>query len=250
MRAVRWPLGAALLILLAVILWRGAQARAIASLVRADPETVFDDPKLAALALPLGRETFVRHCTACHDLSGGPDPTRGIPSLRDSDRLYGEGRVADIESIVRHGIRAGDRKGWNLAAMPAYASPRPYAAEPIPPLTPQGVFDTTQFLLSLTDRATDRGAAERGAKIYSGPGGCWDCHGADARGDPAVGAPNLNDKIWLYGDGSAATIARSLEYGRAGISPAFSKVLDAAEIRAVSVYVASLSKIPNAKEDQ
>jgi cytochrome c oxidase cbb3-type subunit 3 len=248
MKAARWFVAVALVIFVIFLLWGGAHQRALSTVVRADPETVLADPVLAATALPLGRTIFTAHCATCHGSNGAADHARGIPSLRGTEFLYGTGRVAEIESIVRHGIRSGDRKGWNLAAMPAYASVRPYLAEPIPPLTPQGVADTTQFLLSFTGRATDREAAERGSHIYSGTGGCWDCHGADAAGDPAVGAPNLTDTIWLYGDGSASAISRSLEYGRAGISPAFGRKLDAAQIRAVAVYVASLSAPPRPKD--
>ncbi|MDB5702433.1 MAG: c-type cytochrome [Sphingomonadales bacterium] len=248
MKAARWFVAVALVLFVILLLWRGVQQRALAAVVRADPETVLADPVLAATALPLGRAIFAAHCATCHGPNGAADTSRGIPSLHDTEFLYGIGRVVEIESIVRHGIRSGDRKGWNLAAMPAYASVRPYLAEPIPPLTPQGVADTTQFLLSFTGRATDRVAAERGSHLYSGTGGCWDCHGVDAAGDPAVGAPNLTDNVWLYGDGSAPAISRSLEYGRAGISPAFARTLDAAQIRAVSVYVASLP-IPFKPED-
>lgn len=251
-RSALW-LTAATLLLLAVLLVRHVlPPTARAAMVRADPDTVLADPALAAVALPLGRSVFARHCARCHGIAGEADAARGVPSLRDGEHLYGEGRVAEIESIVRHGIRSGDRKGWNLAAMPAYASARPYAAEPIPPLTPQATEDVTQFLLGLARRSTDdaaatRGtddaAAARGRRIYGGSGGCWDCHGVDARGDPAVGAPDLADPVWLYG-GTAAAIRRSIAYGRGGTSPAFARTLDAAAIRAVSAYVASLSAPP------
>jgi cytochrome c oxidase cbb3-type subunit 3 len=248
MKAARWFVALVLVIFVILLLWRGVQQRALSAVVRADPETVLANAALAATALPLGGTVFAAHCASCHGPHGAADHARGVPSLQDTEFLYGTGRVAEIESIVRHGIRSGDRKGWNLAAMPAYASARPYVAEPIPPLTPQGIGDTTQFLLSFTGRATDREAAERGSHIYSGTGGCWDCHGADAAGDPAVGAPNLTDTIWLYGNGSASAIRRSLEYGRAGISPAFAKTLDPAQIRAVSIYVASLSTPSKSKD--
>lgn len=242
-RSARW-LAAATLLLLAVLLVRHVLPQtARAAMVRADPDMVLAEPALAAVALPLGRSVFARHCARCHGIAGDADAARGVPSLRDGEHLYGEGRVAEIESIVRHGIRSGDRKGWNLAAMPAYASARPYAAEPIPPLTPQATEDVTQFLLGLARRSTDDAAAARGRRIYGGSGGCWDCHGVDARGDPAVGAPDLADPVWLYG-GTAPAIRRSIAYGRGGTSPAFAGALDAAAIRAVSAYVASLSAPP------
>jgi len=241
MRRFLWPIVVAVLLVAGVLAWRSAATRASDAMVRADPETILADPALAKTALAMGRPVFADRCASCHGAAGEPDPTRGVPDLRDDDRLYGEGRVADIEAIVRHGIRSGDRKGWNLAAMPAYARAKPYAAEPIPPLTPQGVGDVTQFVLSLSKRATDPAAVARGRALYSGTGDCWDCHSGDARGDSAIGAPDLADNVWLYGDGSAASIAASLERGRAGVSPAFAKLLTPAEIRAVSVYVASLS---------
>jgi cytochrome c oxidase cbb3-type subunit 3 len=242
MTVPRWLLLIAVAFGIGVLGWVTVERRAIAAVVREDPERVLSDEHLAAIALPLGRRVYEARCATCHGDAGQPDHARGVPDLRDADWLYGTGRVAEIEAIARHGIRAGDRKGWNLAAMPVYASPRPYAAEPIPPLTPAGARDVTQFVLSLSGTSHDHASAERGRVIYAGQGGCWDCHGADAHGDSAVGAPDLTDRIWLFGTGDAASIQRSIERGRAGISPAFVNVLNPAELRAVAVYVASLSR--------
>ena len=41
---------------------------------------------------------------------------------------------------------------------------------------------------------------------------CAACHGADGKGNQALGAPNLTDKIWLYG-GSEATIIETHQQG-------------------------------------
>ena len=46
---------------------------------------------------------------------------------------------------------------------------------------------------------------------------CAACHGADAKGNPAVGAPNLTDAIWLYGS-DKAVIVDGLWNGRAGVN--------------------------------
>lgn len=213
--------------------------RVRADLVRADPDTVLAAPALRAAALSIGRPVYRARCAGCHGESGeGGDG--GVPDLRDHDWLYGEGGVAEIEAIVRYGIRSRNSKGWNLAAMPAYASARPYAAEPIPPLAPGQVHDVVQLLLRYEGRAADPAAVERGRAVYQ-KGGCWDCHGADGHGDPAVGAPNLRDAITLYG-GSPAALVRSVEQGRRGVSPAFAGTLDPVQIRAVAVYVAALSR--------
>jgi cytochrome c oxidase cbb3-type subunit 3 len=81
---------------------------------------------------------------------------------------------------------------------------------------------------------------------------CAACHGADMRGQPAIGAPSLADNIWLYGDGGVFEIERTILYGiRTGNSksrsvtdmPAFGQrgVLSDADIRNVVQYVLKLS---------
>ena len=207
-----------------------------------DADVVLSKPTLAAYALDRGRTVFTQSCAVCHGVNGKADRAIGIPDLTDHDYLYGDGRASDIEDIVTHGIRAGNRRGRNAAYMPAYASVKPYAAEPIPPLSPSETRDVVQDLLQRGGRPADAAAAARGHALYLGKAGCYDCHGGDAKGDPAIGAPNLTDAIWLYGNGSEAAITASILQGRKGYSPAFKGRLSAADIRAVAVYVASLSK--------
>lgn len=46
---------------------------------------------------------------------------------------------------------------------------------------------------------------------------CVQCHGANMRGNAAIGAPDLTDGVWLWGDGSVYGIERIILYGiRAG----------------------------------
>jgi len=42
---------------------------------------------------------------------------------------------------------------------------------------------------------------------------CASCHGASLRGDHAIGAPNLADSVWLYGDGGIGDIEHTILYG-------------------------------------
>ena len=250
-RRIAWFALCVVLVLVAFTGWRTMADRRLRDrIIRADPEAILVDAQLRPAAVAIGRLGFAQHCAACHardGRDGKPDPSRGVPDLTDAEHLYGEGgagegEVSGIEQIVLHGIRSGDPRGWQLAAMPAYARPVPYAAEPIPPLTPDGIGDVTQHLLQLRGRATDPAAAARGQALYRGTGGCWDCHGNDAGGDAAIGAPSLVDDVWLYGDGSAGAIARSIALGHAGSCPAFARVLTPAEARAIAVYTASLSQ--------
>jgi cytochrome c oxidase cbb3-type subunit 3 len=213
-------------------------------IMQADPEQILGQPKLASRALAIGATSFVANCSGCHGTGAG-DPTRGIPNLADRDFLYGGGRVSEIEQIVLHGIRSGDPRGWHLAFMPAYGTPRPYAAEPLPSLSPREIRDVAQYLLSSRGKATDLAAAGRGAQLYAVKAGCWDCHERDGGGDSSIGAPSLIDDVWLYGDGSAAAIERSITAGRAGSSPAFSRRLTPLEARAIAVYVVALANLPS-----
>ena len=42
---------------------------------------------------------------------------------------------------------------------------------------------------------------------------CASCHGADLKGRIETGAPNLTDRVWLYGDGGVFDIERTILYG-------------------------------------
>jgi len=233
-----------ILMLLGLLIFEQRQQALHNRLLRADPETILADGDLAAAALSIGKRGFADHCAACHG-QGQADPARGIPDLRDGDHIYGSGRVAEIEQIVLHGIRSGDPRGWNLASMPAYAQLRPYAAEPIPALMPDEVQDLVQFIQSRHGNDVAAAAADRGAKLYSGRAGCYDCHGPDGGGDETIGAPNLLDDVWLYGDKSSRSIELSIIRGRAGASPAYARVLTPLEARSIAVYVASLPRSKN-----
>lgn len=215
-------------------------SRRQAAILRADPERILSDPALRDSAVAAGAPVYRRHCASCHGIAGKGDAGLGVPDLTDDDHLYGSGLVAEIEEIARHGIRSGDRRGWRLASMPAYASARPYKDEPLPALTPSQIEDITQFMLGFQGRATDPAARARGGTLYQDFAGCWDCHGHNAAGDAGIGAPSLTDDIWLYGHGGHDDIHRSIAGGRAGVSPAFQKHLSAADLRDVAVYVAAL----------
>ncbi|EIZ79923.1 cytochrome c family protein [Novosphingobium sp. Rr 2-17] len=231
-------LAAALVVLVMVVRSNHSQA----AVLRADPESILDDPALRKTALDGGKPVFEQHCAACHGANGKGNQAEGIPNLTDDDHLYGVGTVAQIEDIVRYGIRAHNKRGWNLAVMPAYATAVPDKAEPLPTLKPAQIEDLTQFLLSFTGRATDKDAITRGHATYE-TAGCWDCHGQDVGGDGAIGAPSLTDDVWLFG-GSHDQIYRTIAYGRAGMSPAFNRTLTPAQIRNVAAYTASLAPKP------
>ncbi|HEV7613259.1 MAG TPA: c-type cytochrome [Steroidobacteraceae bacterium] len=218
-------------------------------LLRSDPNSIPSSAALMLFARERGGALFGVHCAVCHGQLGQGDTERGIPDLTDDDWLYGMGSVSDIEQIVKYGIRSSNPKAWNLAIMPAYARARPSVRDSkIPALSPANIRDLAEFLIREQGRAGDTAAATRGAELFAAEGGCYDCHAADGRGDPAVGAPNLTDRITLYGDGSRESLSMSIAYGRHGVCPAWATRIGAAEIREVALFVYSLSHEPRRTE--
>jgi len=238
-RAVLVFVAAAVAVSAASAAWTMARTTA---LVSADPDRLAGRPDLVAFALPRGHRGFATYCAPCHGRAARGDPALGIPDLTDQDWLYGSGKVSEIETIISDGVRAPDPKTWKLARMPAYARLVPYPPEPaLQPLAPGDIRDVVSFLMSIEGRGPVSEASARGRAIFAGRGGCYDCHGADAGGDPGVGAPNLADHTWLYGSGQPEEIFDSIAYGRAGVCPAWRGRLKPAQVREIALYVHALS---------
>jgi len=219
-----------------------ADSYAARQLLRADPDALPGDAMLLRFAVRRGEPLFEARCAACHGAFGTGDSVNGVPDLTDNDWLYGTGRPAEIEKVIDYGIRSRNPKAWNLAIMPAYARPQPNPGDKnIQPLTPGEIGDVIEFLMRQQGRPADAAAVSRGAALFTGHGGCYDCHSLDAKGDSAIGAPNLSDAITLYGDGSRGALYMSIAYGRQGVCPAWITRASAASIRELALYVYSIS---------
>jgi cytochrome c oxidase cbb3-type subunit 3 len=226
--------------LVAVVLMHLSQRES--RLLRLDANLTPGNAALMEFALDRGAALFAAHCAACHGTLGQGETNRGIPNLSDDDWLYGTGSVSDIEQIIKYGIRSYHPKAWNVAIMPAYATERPSARDrKIPSLSPGDIRDLVEFLIREQRRPADRLAAARGADLFRGAGGCYDCHAMDGKGDAAVGAPNLTDGITLYGDGSREALSMSIAYGRHGTCPAWVTRIGPAGVRELALFVYSLS---------
>jgi cytochrome c oxidase cbb3-type subunit III len=170
-----------------------------------------------ARARQMGERLFLNNCAQCHgsDARG----SRGFPNLADGDWLYG-GAPAVLVTTVTDG-----RNG----VMPPMGAAVGGKAD---------VEDVANYVLSLSNSAHDSVKAIRGKAKFDTV--CAACHGADAKGNPALGAPNLTDKVWLYG-GSAATISETINTGRNNVMPSFKNILTGPEIHLVAAYVWSLT---------
>ena len=69
---------------------------------------------------------------------------------------------------------------------------------------------------------------------------CAACHGGDGKGTHALGAPNLTDKIWLYG-GGVDNVMETINKGRNNQMPAHRAILSDAKVHLLTAYVWGLS---------
>ncbi len=207
-----------------------------AELIRADPDAVPMDAALRRFAIAEARPVFAANCASCHGADRRGDPARGVPDLTRGVWLYGTGRVAELERTILYGIRAGLRSR-DLADMPAFAQPQPTKRYDIAPLAPAEIDDLVVYVRQRAEGTANSAAADRGAALFAGRGQCFDCHAGDARGDNAIGAPDLSAAVRLYGDGSAQSIWDSIAHGRAGSCLGWRGRLPAAAIRALAVMI-------------
>ena len=239
-RIAAWAAGAAVVIF-AIVLIAGAVHRHQLSdrLVVTDPDTVTSHPELVRYAEALARPAYAANCASCHGADMKGDQAKGAPNLSDRIWLYDFGGVGDLERTILYGIRSGNAKSRNITDMPAFGRTLQ--------LSPDEVRDVTTFVLSLTTRQTDTAAIERGSKIFQNKGSCYDCHSADAEGNPDYGSPAFTDKDWVYG-GDEKTVYESIYSGRHGLCPAWIGKLKPAVIRALAVYIHQVSHTEPARE--
>lgn len=190
-----------------------------------DLDAIRSDPDLMNFALHGGQVAFNNNCAPCHGLGGAGQGF--FPSLADDDWLWG-GAPADIEYTIRHGIRNGG-EGARESLMPSFG------ADGI--LTRDQVRDVAEYVLSLSHRSQDTAAVERGAPLFAE--NCVACHGEGGVGNHELGAPALNDAIWLYG-GDRAHVTAQINRPHLGVMPAFGARLDDATVKMLVLYVHSL----------
>ena len=184
------------------------------------------DPALLALARARGKAVFGDNCAPCHG-SGGAG-AMGYPNLNDDDWLWG-GTLDQIMQTIQFGARSGHPKSHE-SAMLAFGRDGMLKSEEITTVA--------NYVRSLSGLSTRQGYDPvAGRKIFAE--NCVSCHGDAGKGNQEVGAPNLTDKIWLYGS-DEATIIETIANGRASVMPAWIGRLDPSTIKAMAVYVHSL----------
>lgn len=208
---------------------------------RASFEQILNDPELYAFAMAGGASAFKDNCATCHGTGGAGAP--GYPNLNDDDWLWG-GTLNDIHHTLLYGIRA-DNIDSHVSQMPAFGKDGL--------LKPDEINAVIEYVVALSGEAThsvktpnDHHGKPTKSNIQNDIDGgvifksqCASCHGEDGKGLHEFGAPNLTDKIWLYG-GDRASLYETISNSRAGMMPAWKDRLDENTIRQLTVYLHQL----------
>jgi cytochrome c oxidase cbb3-type subunit 3 len=176
-------------------------------------------PQLAtdAQAMRIGERVFINNCSQCHgsDARG----SKGFPDLTDADWLYGGSHEKIVETITQ------GRRG----VMPPMAAAVGSA---------QDVRNVANYVLSLSGSPHDAFAAQAGKAKFAA---CAACHGINAKGNQALGAADLTDKVWLHGWGEQAVVD-AIQRGKDNQMPAHGDKLSPEQVRVLAAYVWSLSQ--------
>jgi len=166
-------------------------------------------------AMKVAGRIFANNCAVCHgsNARGG----NGFPNLTDQDWLYGGEPEKIVETLTLG--RNGQMPAW------------------LDTMGEQGVREVVAYTLSLSGRKVNEDLAAAGQARF---GVCAGCHGANGKGNQALGAPNLTDTTWLYG-GTQKKVLETVLYGRQNHMPSFAKTLGPERVHLMAAYVYSLS---------
>jgi cytochrome c oxidase cbb3-type subunit III len=169
-----------------------------------------------AATMSTARNLFGANCSTCHgsDARGA----KGFPNLTDHDWLWGGSDEAIQESIA-NGRRA---------VMPALGQV----------LGSAGVDEVASYVMSLSGGKAPADWIDSGKERFATL--CVGCHGADAKGNQLLGAPDLTDRISLFG-GDFDTLRVTIAEGRESTMPAHIPLLGEPRVRLLAAYVRSLS---------
>ncbi len=159
------------------------------------------------------RGIFERNCAGCHGPEGGGMANR-FPNLMDADWQWG-GTAEQIEQTLRQGRKAN---------MPAWGAS----------LDDQKIAQVIAYIRALGSTTGVTTAEDPGKTIYNQF--CVGCHGAEGKGNIMLGAPNLADAAWLYGNDDAA-LTETLRNGRNGVMPVFAGRLNDVQIRMLVAWL-------------
>ena len=173
-------------------------------------------------AMEMGGRLFQTYCMQCHGATAQGSRDKGFPNLTDKDWQWGGTPEAIVETI----------SNGRVGMMP------PYGGNPDAVGGEAGAKEVANYVRSLSGLKHDGALAAKGKARFDTV--CFACHGQDGKGMQALGAPNLTDKVWLYGS-SEAKIVEAITLGRTNQMPAWKDFLGEAKIHLLAAYVLNIS---------
>ncbi|WP_395662467.1 cytochrome-c oxidase, cbb3-type subunit III, partial [Aestuariivirga sp.] len=195
---------------------RAAQKENLDKIAAASVDDILKDPNLLAFAQAGGAAAFKVNCVQCH--GSGAAGFVGYPNLNDDDWLWG-GTPEAIYVTLKNGIRYAENAETRDSQMPAFG------ADGI--LSPEQVAQAASYVVSLSGGEADQAMVQAGQPIFAE--NCAACHGETGMGGRDFGAPNLTDKIALYG-ANFEEVKAQIVRPRHGVMPGWSHRLDDATI--------------------
>lgn len=174
-----------------------------------------------------GRTLFVDNCAACHgvEAKGGP----GFPDLGAKAWLWG-GTPEAIAETIRVGINSTN-EDTRVSQMMAFGRDGV--------LNRGQINDVVAYVRSLSGGVGtgDPARLKAGQEVFAA--NCVACHGDNGKGNPELGAPDLTDKVWIYG-GDAQSIFDTVHAGRQGHMPHWNERLTPVDVKILALYVHGL----------
>ncbi|WP_051630879.1 cytochrome-c oxidase, cbb3-type subunit III [Afifella pfennigii] len=212
-----------------------AGRQAVMEQIRSLPlEDIRADRELSQIAFRGGQSAFKVNCVQCH--GSGAEGGFGYANLNDDDWIWG-GTLEEIAATIRHGVRYDQDPDTRISEMPAFGRDGLLDDDQIAAIT--------QFVLSLSGQEHDAAVAETGSQLYVD--NCAVCHGESGEGQPMLGAPALNDAVWLYSS-EPEVIASQIYNPKHGVMPAWTGRLDEVTIKQLAIYVHGLGGGQSAEE--
>ena len=191
-------------------------------------DQILAKPELTNYVVRSARVLFGDNCAACHGASGqgtSADNGPGFPNLTDDDWLLG-GSVDAIQNTITNG---------HMGMMPAKGGN--------PTMTTAEIDELANAIIKHEPTSSPLFTAK----------GCFACHGADGKGNQAIGSANLTDSIWRFrSKDQLASVKYTITHGvndpsdagtRHAQMPTFGggKKLSKEEITKLAVYVYKFS---------
>ncbi|HHG90212.1 MAG TPA: cytochrome-c oxidase, cbb3-type subunit III, partial [Devosia sp.] len=194
-------------------------------IAQSEVSDIVADDELARFARAGGQAAFKVNCSQCH--GSGAQGFAGFPNLNDDEWIWG-GSVEDIYLTIAHGVRYEDDPDTRFNEMPAFGTFGILGREEI-----QSVASYTAFLGGLEGGRN----TEEGALLFEE--NCAACHGVGGAGEPALGAPPLNNAISLFA-GDFESIVSQVDAPQHGEMPGWTQKLGDTVVKQLAVYVHSL----------